>query len=230
VKRFFGLVVAFSAASCIAPLSAAGVAQSAAAAAAKAAATKAAAAAKAHEAAIVLLAPADQYFGKLQLSVVGMRNTIRDLGLRYDVNHDIALQTYDTALLAEISVRDWEKKYPHDDQLPHTVFYLQRLYTKILIADSRARAQVTALWLFADFPKSPQARQLRNILTSQHLAPLPPPTPTPTTTPTYGSVFGSAYSSQFAPGPSGVASPGASPVASPSASPAASPVPTRSAR
>jgi hypothetical protein len=125
------------------------------------------------------LAPADEYFGILKLSILGIGNTIRDLGLRYDVNHDIGKQTYDSALLTEQAMQDWEHKYPHDRLLPRAVFFLQRLYTKILVQQSRARAQATAKWMFADFAQSPQAKQLRHVLSVEHLAALPAPSPTP---------------------------------------------------
>jgi hypothetical protein len=128
----------------------------------------------------VLLAPADEYFGPLKESYIGMRNVIRDLGLRYDVNHDIPNQTLASAELTERAVREWERKYPRDTQIPKTIFLLQRLYTKVLTQVARDHAHATAQWLFADYAKSPQARQLRKTLAMEHLAPLPDPSPTPT--------------------------------------------------
>ncbi|MBD5657765.1 MAG: hypothetical protein IAI50_21695, partial [Candidatus Eremiobacteraeota bacterium] len=125
---------------------------------------------------ITQLAPADEYFGPLRQSIIGINNTIRDIGRRYDVNHDIPTQTLASAELTERSIRDWEHKYPHDTQLPRTVYLLQRLYTKVLIQPARDRAQVTATWLFVDFTRSPQARQLKKTLAVEHLAPLPDPT------------------------------------------------------
>ncbi|GAC1308999.1 MAG: hypothetical protein NVSMB21_15010 [Vulcanimicrobiaceae bacterium] len=151
----------------------------------------------------MLLAPADEYFGPLKLSIIGMRNTIRDLGLRYDVNHDIAKQTFASAQLVERSIREWQTKYVRDPQLPRVIFVLQRLYTKVLTQESRDRARETARWLATDFGPSPQARQLSKTLALEHLAPLPPPTPEPSATPepeaTYASIFGRPYPSEFAP-------------------------------
>jgi len=125
----------------------------------------------------VVLAPADEYFGPLKESYIGMRNTIRDLGLRYDVNHDIASQTLASALLTERAVRDWERKYPHDTQIPKTIYLLQRLYTKVLTLDARAHAHACAMWLFSDYGKSGQARQLKKTLALEHLQPLSSPAP-----------------------------------------------------
>jgi len=132
---------------------------------------------------ITQLAPADEYFGPLKLSELGINNTIRDLGRRYDVNHDSFEQTLTSAELAERSIREWEHKYPHDTQLPRSIYFLQRLYTKVLYQPSRDRAHATALWLFNDFKSSPQAKQLKKTLAAEHLAPLPVPTPRPTEQP-----------------------------------------------
>ena len=154
----------------------------------------------ARRSAIALLAPADEYFGPLKLSLIGMRNSIRDIGLRYDVNHDIAKQSYASTQLVERSVRDWEKKYAKDPQLPRVIFILQRLYTKVLLKESRDRASVIASWLRTDFTRSPQEKQLAKTLAVEHLAALPAPTPEPTPMPTgYQSIFGSSYPSEFAP-------------------------------
>jgi hypothetical protein len=119
-------------------------------------------------------------------------------------------------------VRDWVAKYPHDGQIPRTIFLLQRLYTKILSQESRDHAHAIAQWLLVSYAKSPQARQLKKTLGVEHLAALPTPTPAPVATPTYQSVFGSQYPSQF----NATSSPGA-----PSPSPAApvAPLPSPSA-
>jgi len=185
----------------------------------------------ARHSALLLLAPADEYFGPLKLSLIGMRNTIRDLGLRYDVNHDISRQTFASTQLVERSVRDWGKKYAKDDQLPRVIFLLQRLYTKVLSQESRDRAHVVAQWLQSDFARSPQARELTKTLASEHLAPVLPPvadvTPQPASAsePTYRSVFGRGYPSEFAP----LATATAEPPATARPTPNASPTPTASA-
>ena len=127
----------------------------------------------------VVLAPADEYFGPLKLSFIGMRNTIRDLGLRYDVNHDIASQTVASAQLTERAVHDWERKYPTDTQIPKTIYLLQRLYTKVLTLDARAHAHACAMWLFHDYSRSGQAHQLQKTLAVEHLQPLASPGPAP---------------------------------------------------
>lgn len=200
MKRVTGLVFLCAAASCAAAGFAAPTPVKTAA--PKPAATSARVATR--QPAIADLAPADEYFGPFKLSIIGIRNTIRDVGLRYDYNHDSGTQSYNSALQTERSIRDWERRYPRDDQLPRAVFLLQRLYTKVLTRDSREHAQLTASWLYKDFASSPQSKQLKKTLAVEHLAPLPPPTPTPPTpTPQthYDSTFGANYPSDFNPSP-----------------------------
>jgi len=126
-------------------------------------------------AALRQLAPADEYFGQLKLSILGIKNTIKDLGLRYDVNHDIAKQTIASAAFTESAIRDWEHKYPHDREVPRAMYFLQRLYAHIVYDQSQLKAKATAAWLFADYPKSPQAKVLKKAIAEA--TPLPSAAP-----------------------------------------------------
>ena len=178
---------------------------------------------------IVSLAPADEYFGPFKLSIIGITNTIRDTGRRYDVNHDIGDQTFRSTQMIERAIRDWETKYPHDDQLPRAVYFLQRLYEKVLTQASRDQAGVTAKWLYADFGASPQAKQLKKVVASEHLDPLPPPTPAPVPTTLYPSVFGQAYPSQFNNASAPRSAPNSAPAPVPAATSLATAVPATAA-
>src|SRR5271155_5912702 len=76
-------------------------------------------------------APADEYFGPLRLSVLGIRNSIAETTLRLD---RVGLEVGDTMRnvgLVEASVRDWESKYPGDSWLPGIVLSLHRVYRRI---------------------------------------------------------------------------------------------------
>jgi hypothetical protein len=174
-------------------------------------ASKNSAKAAAKQAALLLLAPADEYFGPLKESIMGIRNTIRDLGLRYDFNHDIPVQTLASAQLQERAIRDWERKYPRDPQVPRAVFALQRLYTKVLTQDARNRAHVVASWLFADFGRSPQAREMHRVLAVEHLAPLPSAVPAADPAPSGTTQQAGQYQQGFDGSPASQASPMPSP-------------------
>jgi hypothetical protein len=114
--------------------------------------------------ALMQLAPADEYFGPLKQSILGIRNSIRNMGLRYDVNHNSGSQTLASAGLTEAAIRDWAHRYPRDRDLPGAIFNLQSLYAKILTRPARGKAKATADWLFSAYGNSPQAESLRKIL------------------------------------------------------------------
>jgi hypothetical protein len=176
VKRVIGFVAACAVASCIATCPDVGSARQDAPAKKAPVQTSEAAQYAARLAAMRLLAPADEYFGQLKMSILGIKNTIRDLGLRYDVNHDIARQTVASAALTEGAIRDWEHKYPRDREVPRAMYFLQRLYAHILDAQAQLKAKATAAWLFTDYPKSAQARELKKVIASA--TPLPAPVAT----------------------------------------------------
>jgi hypothetical protein len=102
----------------------------------------------------VRVAPADEYFGKLKMSVLGIRNTIKDVGLNLDIDQTRWSQQASKAAFAEDAVRDWEKKYPQDTWLAKTVFALERMYAKLDSDEGRKHALASMAWLVHDFPKS----------------------------------------------------------------------------
>jgi hypothetical protein len=102
----------------------------------------------------IRVAPADEYFGKLKMSVLGIRNTIKDVGLNLDIDQTRWVQLASKAAFAEDAIHDWEKKYPQDTWLAKTVFSLERMYAKVDSDDGRKHAIASMRWLVHDFPKS----------------------------------------------------------------------------
>jgi hypothetical protein len=102
----------------------------------------------------IRVAPADEYFGKLKMSVLGIRNTIKDVGLNIDIDPTRWTQQAGKAAFAEDAVHDWQKKYPQDTWLAKTVFALERMYAKLDSDDGRKRALASMKWLVHDFPKT----------------------------------------------------------------------------
>ncbi len=100
------------------------------------------------------IAPADEYFGKLKLSILGIRNTIKDQGLKVDVDPAKASSTANSIALTEDAIHDWQHKYPCDTWLPGTLYALQHFYTKIHTQDGVKHVHATFGWLRHDFPKS----------------------------------------------------------------------------
>jgi hypothetical protein len=148
---------------------------------------------------VKLLAPADEYFGPLKMSVLGMRNVIHDLTIRYeptwDADHHLANSIMGTAVMTEASLHDWEKKYPGDDQLARTLYLLQHLYAKIETNDAQSKAKDCAKWLVSRYSRSWYAKNMRVMMNR----PAPPASPSTSTTPATDSAA-----------PAGVTAPGTS--------------------
>lgn len=112
-------------------------------------------------------APADEYFGKLKMSVLGVRNVIADVDVRADAAVDEAARNLCHKLvLAEDALRDWQAKYPDDGWIPKLGYALLRDYEKvdanILAADdtvATVHAIDLATWLDATYPNSDFAPQ-----------------------------------------------------------------------
>jgi hypothetical protein len=88
------------------------------------------------------------------MSILGIRNTIKDQGLKIDVDPSKAPSTANAIALTEDAIRDWQHKYPCDTWLPGTLFSLERFYLKIHTDDGVKHVHSTFAWLRHDYPKS----------------------------------------------------------------------------
>jgi hypothetical protein len=105
------------------------------------------------------VAPADEYFGRLKMSILGIRNTIKDMGLRADADPQHAVASVmGSVALTEDAMRDWEKKYPADSWIPPAILSLERLYAKVDSDIARAKAKAVMVWLVHDYPRSAPAK------------------------------------------------------------------------
>ena len=100
------------------------------------------------------VAPADEYFGKLKMSILGIRNTIKDQGLKVDVDPEKAPGTLNAISLTEDAIHDWQRKYPCDSWLPGTLYALEHFYLKIHTDDGVKHVHATFAWLRHDYPRS----------------------------------------------------------------------------
>ncbi|GAC1407628.1 MAG: hypothetical protein NVSMB64_14730 [Candidatus Velthaea sp.] len=100
------------------------------------------------------VAPADEYFGKLKMSILGIRNTIRDVGANIDVDPGRWSGLINKADFTEDAVHDWQSKYPRDTWLPKTVFALAHMYAKVDSEEARKRSFSAMIWLVHDFPNT----------------------------------------------------------------------------
>ncbi|HWT05339.1 MAG TPA: hypothetical protein VN224_06240 [Xanthomonadales bacterium] len=95
--------------------------------------------------------PGDRYFGRLLMSALEVRNSLRDLASRIDERHEEARQMFDEAVFVEDALRDWAQKCPNDTFLPYLIFTLATLYSELDTAEARARKDAVADWLSTSF-------------------------------------------------------------------------------
>ncbi len=72
------------------------------------------------------VAPADEYFGRLKMSILGVRNQLKDLTAKVQFAPDRGGDILGAATMVEDAIRDWEHKYPQDSWLPKSVFLLSQ--------------------------------------------------------------------------------------------------------
>ena len=110
---------------------------------------------------ITAVAPADRYFGRLQMSILGVRNSLRDLSQQLDAHPDNAAHVYDKAVFVDDALHDWAKKFPNDPWIPAFTYSLAELYRKIDTEDARVRKNDTLDWLIVTYPASDYAKTAR---------------------------------------------------------------------
>lgn len=111
-------------------------------------------AAKAKPRAKCRIAPADEYFGRLKMSILGIRNVIKDQGLKIDVAPENGPSSFATMALTEDALHDWQHKYPCDSWLPGTIYALEHFYAKIHTSAGVQRVHAVFAWLRHDFPRA----------------------------------------------------------------------------
>ncbi|MGA2396326.1 MAG: hypothetical protein ABSH03_23570 [Candidatus Lustribacter sp.] len=154
------------------------------------------------------LAPADEYFGHYNLSVLGIANTIRDAGARIDGGTDPHAMFSGPLTFATDAIKDWEGKYPADPWIAKDLLALESVYLCVPTDEGFQLATQTESWLIADYPNSDQAAQGRSELAVNRIpympqqvqaaqASAPPPTPyqayQPPSQPVYLPVYQPVY-------------------------------------
>lgn len=111
------------------------------------------------------VAPADEYFGRLKMSILGIRNVIHDVTLEIAREPAKAETELGRLNLTEDAMQDWERKYPADPWIPKTLFALERLYDSAGWSDEfNARAKRTMTFLVDHYAKSWYGREAKKEL------------------------------------------------------------------
>jgi hypothetical protein len=126
------------------------------------------------------VAPADEYFGRLKMSVLGIANVIKDMRLRVEADGERTPSIFSSLAMVEDAIRDWEVKYPRDSWIPRNLLALEVAYLHASGDRAYAMAIRTEAWLRRDFPRSQYAQTGHTELTraaSQHVTAAAPEAP-----------------------------------------------------
>ena len=109
----------------------------------------------------VRVAPADEYFGRLKMSILGIRNQLHDLGLRLQYAPEKSEDVLGSAAMVEDAMRDWERKYPADPWLAKSVYELTELYARVHTEHGRQSASRALRWLLGRYGQTAYGAQAR---------------------------------------------------------------------
>ncbi|MDP9018678.1 MAG: hypothetical protein M3N19_10200 [Candidatus Eremiobacteraeota bacterium] len=104
------------------------------------------------------LAPADEYFGRLNMSILGMRNELRRINLYLDAGYGDR-ESNAGVFLAE-AVDDLHRVYPRDRDLPVLLLQTYRTLQRMQSPESQKSAAVIRSILTIEYQDTQQAREL----------------------------------------------------------------------
>jgi hypothetical protein len=109
-----------------------------------------------------VVAPADEYFGRMKLSILGIGNIMHDTKLReaYDPAH--ASDNYAKLALAEDALEDWAAKYPQDTWLPGKAYYMSHEFWAMNTPDGDRAAERCRALLLSRFATSRYSSRARS--------------------------------------------------------------------
>jgi hypothetical protein len=113
-----------------------------------------------HAAYLTTLAPADEYFGRLGMSILGIENQLKHINFMLDYNYGDR-ETSELALVCE-SVDDMHKVYPRDRDLPMLLYWCYSTFARIDSSTARAAQAHMRGILTVEYQDSPEARNLLN--------------------------------------------------------------------
>jgi hypothetical protein len=111
-----------------------------------------------HDRMMTTLAPADEYFGPMGMSILGIRNELNRVN--YMIGYGYAKQQSSMAIQVAMAIDDLHKVYPRDRDLPKLLFDVYTTLTKIDTPEAQAaRAHIRGV-LTVEYQDSDQAREL----------------------------------------------------------------------
>ncbi len=103
-------------------------------------------------------APADEYFGNLKYSPIGVHNEVARVNKYLDVGWGSRMES--DALQIDSAVEDWQKQYPHDTTLPAALLDDYKLLVRVDTDKTQAASRRVRSLLVVQYPTTKQAAQL----------------------------------------------------------------------
>ena len=139
-------------------------------------------------------APADEYFGRMKLSYLGINNTFHDAAISAG-EHTTDPGIVNRVETADDALRAWAARFPRDPQLARTYYLAVRIQQKIWLKPNQEKAWIYMNRLAAVFPTTYFGKLIKKNLAigfTQHYyadpvpcaTATPEPTPSPTPAPT----------------------------------------------
>jgi hypothetical protein len=98
------------------------------------------------------VAPADEYFGRMKMSILGITNSIKDTGIREGNDPANAGKYYSGLAFTEEALEDWAHKYPQDSWIPRRAYDLSHEFWLMHTPAADATAERCRVVLFKQFP------------------------------------------------------------------------------
>ncbi len=111
-----------------------------------------------HDAYLTTLAPADEYFGAMGMSILEIENRLKHIN--YMLDYDYGNRESDPAMNVVNSIVAMQKVYPRDRDLPMLMYWCYTTLRRMTDAQSRDGARHLKAILTIEYQDSPQARKL----------------------------------------------------------------------
>jgi len=111
-----------------------------------------------HSRYLTTLAPADEYFGRMGYSILGMRNQLKHINFMLDYNY--GNRESGQAVLVAHAIDDMHKVYPRDRAIPQMLFEGYTTLERMTTPQAKAAAAHLRSILTVEYQDSPQARRV----------------------------------------------------------------------
>jgi len=111
-----------------------------------------------HDVYLTTLAPADEYFGPMGMSILGIENELKRVN--FMIGYGYTTQESSQAVQIATAIDDMHKVYPRDRDLPQLLLDMYTTLGKINTPDANAARTHMRAILTVEYQDTPQARQL----------------------------------------------------------------------